>query len=85
MDVETKIKVLFFKNSSPEEIYSIIKEYSLETKEKFIEIVDCIMQAELDLAKKEKVVLAFEELFLIKNFRFLSKNLFMLYDSIGNE
>ena len=85
MDVETKIKVLFFKNSSPEEIYTIIKEYSLETKEKFIEIVDCIMQAELDLAKKEKVVLAFEELFLIKNFRFLCKNLFMFYDSIGNE
>lgn len=86
IDLNKKIQIMFFENAEANQIPPIIAEQFASGDLKSVNnMLECIYLANLKPVQMEAVVEALETEFLKREYLFLCKHLFMLYDKLGNE
>lgn len=84
IDLNKKIQIMFFENAEESQISPIIEEQFASGDLKNVNnMLECIHLAQLSEIQIKAIIDALENEYLKRDYHFLSKNLFLLYDKIG--
>ena len=84
IDLNKKIQIMFFENAEAIQIPPIIEEQFAAGDLKIVNnMLECIHLAQLKDVQVKAIIDALENEYLKREYHFLSKNLFLLYDKLG--